>query len=636
MLKKRINNNKSFYYKLYLIHKNKCDKKNIKDIYHISIKNYNYIKKDIQNIFNENFNEKKFNEFFLSNYKMNFNIYKIYDYLLDNNSILKLDKYQKIDFLNIVGTFLELYTCNKNPNRYTINNLSLLIKSNCFIINESTFKENLKLLMFFGNKIIIEVNNNSKIETYYEVFTDKLSNIFCDIKICENIENNKITNSYPKNYNWFIYINYYTLILCQKLYLDYKLLNIINKQYLDEIFNYIPNLNCSKNTIRTGIVAHIINIRFLIALIFKFNNKYIDINIFLFKNIKTLQINFIEPNNDLIFFPDGGIICNNMINYNIIYNLLFPYTFYYLLYNKYHIFEENLNIILRSIFKMLSNIKLINPGLINNKKTSVLYNNLIEYFYIAQYLNILKNNTYLSMLAKYKLNSSNFEHIKSVNLLSVKYTNWSIQLKLPSKYIIGILYDTNNYLNQLLTSKILLFNKISFDNFRQKSIYPGMLFYNKEVINPPGSYVITKFDNMFLKNDNYFISFSKICSQELNLIYNELIFITPYGIIVGYFNIIKLIDGILFMCYNSPIYNNCIDTGILYSDNKCPENIKKKYYIKVDTNILYYNFYFKTHINLLNISFDDYNNIKLKIIIDNKVYDIFLNYTENKIDVLHP
>lgn len=658
MLKYKTDNvNKNFYFNLYIKHKNICNKKNIKTLYYETIQEYKSIKEELKNILKEKFNEKNFNNYFLKNHNiilskktpMIDNI--LYNYLLDIDYKITFNKYIKLDFFELIGKFLEIYTCNKNPNEYTLDKLSQIISENCFV-EEKSFKKNLILLMHMGNKLIINVNKETNIEQYYTIFNDKLLSIYKDIKITDNI----IENIYPKNYNWKIYIKYYTFVLCQKLYLDYKLHNIINKQCLDEIFVYIPNINCAKNIIKFGITAHIINIRYIIAKIFQFNNDYIAINVFLYRNLKNFQINFLDINNELCYYTDGGIICDNIINYNTIQHLLCPYTFYYLLYHKNPLFEENINIILRSLFKILSNVKLINPSLTYNYgTTSLIYNQLIDYYYITQYFGILQDNIYLYALVKNKLNAAhtrNIEYIQSINIVSAKFDNWSIQLKLPSKYII---YYDNTLLNHLILSKIVLFDGIIFDKYRPNLVYPGMIFYKKTLDFVQKPHVITKFTHTYIKEIKHFISFAKICSQELNLIYNELILITPYGIIVGYFNVIKLIDEKLYLCYNSPIYNNYIDAGILYNDTKKNDNCydillynkynnryqkilnmdidsKNKYYTTFGSNILYYNFFYKTPIEIIKFTIDQYEDINIKIRIDSTINIIKLNYIENTVE----
>lgn len=651
---KKMNND--FYYKLYLKHKTilKQETPNSKDIkknFYETLELYNNYKKDFEELLHESFNEQKFENYFIKNYKIknndNSHLYKFIINTLDKNK-LSLNKYTKIDFINIIGKFLEIYPNLEKYTNYDINFIIKNIDDNCFI-SEKLFKHNLILLSCLGNKLIINYNNKIDIISNFNYFNEILLKIYNDIKTFE--DDVIYQYLYPKNYNWTIYIKHYMIILCQKLYLDYKILQNVNKIYLDEIFKYIPNLGFSKKVLRFGINAHCINIRFLIAKIIQYQNDYVNINIFLYRNYKNLQINFINTNTDIIFYPDSGIICNNSINYNSITKLLFPYFLYYLLFNEHVLFKLNFQFLLRSIYKI--NSKLVTPVFLNpHDNTSFLYNTVSRMFQIAKYFNVFKNNYYFKAIIEQKHKYNKIEYIKSINVLYVNFNQWSIQLKLPSKYIYGSMDERYNFLNNILMSKIIMFDNILFDRFKKNIIYPGILFYKNHNVYS-GPYYFTKFTNICHKDINYFISFSKIFSQEMNIIYNEMVFITPYGIIVGYFNIIKLLDEKLYLCYNSPIYDNLIDADMLYNDmvsSNTSSNIStynifyvstedvvsyknSEYYTTVQSNILYYNFFYKTIIKLNRLLIDFYDILHIDMDIDNKNFKIDINCIDNTINL---
>lgn len=643
--------NKDFYYELYLKHK-LIYKNNFLRQYYKTLNRYNKYKEDLKELLDESFDEQKFENYFIKNYKIddndNYHIYNYINLIIDKNKI-NLDKYIKIDFIDIIGKFLEFYPDLEKYSNYDMNFIIKNLDDNCFD-SEKLFKKNLILLSSLGNKLIINYNNKVNSTLYLNCFNEFLLALYNNIK---NADNDGIYKYlYPKNYKWTIYIKHYMIVLCQKLYLDYKISQNINQEYLKEIFNYIPNLGFSKKILRFGVEAHNINIRFIIAKIIQHKNDYINTNIFLYRNYKNLLINFTEHNKNIIFYKDGGIITNNSINYNDVSKLLMPYFLYYMLFNKHDLFRYNFQILLRSIYKIHFNTKLITPVFLHPyDNTTFLYNTISKVFLITKHFNVLKNNYYLkTLLGKTQNNKfNNLEYIKSINVLYANFDKWSIHLKLPSKYIYGYIDERYNFLNNILMSKILIFNNMLFDKFRPNIVYPGILFYNKNK-NYTGQYNFTKFTHIHLIKQNYFISFSKIFSQEMNIIYNEFIFVTPYGIIVGYFNIIKLLDEDLYLCYNSPIYNNSIDVDILYNDVNAVESSmynvfyvptktsekrftykKTDYYTTTKSNIMYYNNFYKTIIKLNRLIIDFYDILHIDIDIDTTNFKININCIENTI-----
>lgn len=651
---------KNMYFKIYIKCKDRLsnnyldyDKSILKKYLKQSIDEYDKLKQDIILIQGKNFNEDKFNSFFsiyqnklLINSKIKIYIkhpscfyYNLkYDYLNIDPPKLILNSDSK-NYIKIIGDFLEIYMTNN----LNINNIPDLITKE-FFKSEEIFKKNLINMCYFGNNIIRMINKKIDIENQHMIF---FNNIL--MHVYNTLQKNKSPNyEYPYQYDWKIYIKYYTLLLCQKLYIDYKFLEVIDKRFINEILIYIPNISCSKNIVRLGLISHIINIRFIIAMIFFYKNEHISINFFLLRINKNIDIYFndLAKSNDLIFFTDGGIAENNIINYSYMFKLIYPQVFYYLLYGNY--FEKNINIILRSVFKILYfYTKKVNPCLLYNyDNLDRLYTDTINFYKHSKDLDILQNNYYIKRI-KHELELNTIEEsvdfLESTYILTAKYKFWNIQIKLHSNYVYGILDNIKkiDLVKQTWLSKIILFREINMDKYLSDGIYPGMIFfqtdeYNKAYFNDPEAtkdpkkmYTLTKVLHGYKILENlYFISYCKVYSQELHLTFNELILVTPSGIIVGYFNLVKLLNDKLYLCYNSPIYNGKIDTGILYKDTLIDiKREKSTFYTNFYSDVLYYNMFYKTIIKLQKIVFDGLD-IYIKIKVDNKNFKINISNNE--------
>lgn len=652
---------KNIYFNIYLKCKNRLNINNLdyenktmlKKYLKQSIEEYDKLKEDIQLIQGNNFNEEKFNSFFsIYHNKLFINpqtkihlkypscfYYNLkYDYLNIDSPKLVLNSDTK-NYIKIIGKFLEIYMTSD----INIDKIPELIYPDHFA-SEEKFKNNLIYICYLGNNIIKTINNKKNVENNHMIFFNSTI-----IHIYKKLHEKPISDhEYPYMYDWKIYIKYYTLVLCQKLYIDYTILGIIDKKYINEILIYIPNLSCSKNIIRSGLIAHIINIRFIIAMIFFYKNEHVSIHFFLLRINKNIDIFFndLAKSNDLIFFTDGGISENNIINYSHMFKLIYPQLLYYMLYGDY--FEKNINIIFRSIFKILYfYTKKVNPCLLyDHDNINRLYIDLIKFYNNINYLKILQDNYYIKKIKselEFNTIEETVEFLESTYILSAKYKYWNIQIKLHSNYVYGILDNVKqtDLVKHTWLSKIILFKEINMERFLNDGIYPGMIFFKTEEYNkssfcdpdaikePKKLYTLTKVLHGYKIFENlYFISFCKVYSQELHLTFNELILVTPSGIIVGYFNLIKLLNDKLYLCYNSPIYDNKIDTGILFKDTLIDiKNEQSSFYTNFYSDVLYYNMFYKTIIKLQKIVFEGLD-IYIKLKIDNKIFKINISNNE--------
>lgn len=565
-----------------------------------------------------------------------------------NNYLDKVDlflKNYKFVFDEKLKTYISLYIKNNKTNSFQDKNFNF----------KNFLKNNWKLGLFILNSLDTQPENN--LSNYIYFFKTNINNLL------EYCKNKKII---LKKHDWFLFASYYPTVLLYKLTVDYKLNLPINKSYIEEIFYFIPKINYSYKIRRYGSNRQILSINYLMALFFKLNNNTKDINIFLNKlnneyDFETFLNNYenskkgfnVVKDKELKdgLYPNGGFLTHQgFCSYNYLLASLYPNIFYNLFFNTG---TESISRILNSFFKICNfKIKKCNPVIISRfGNFNELYNNLFIFNEHVMNLKIFKENKEIQKLHNYIYNLENennyIHYIENFDIISVFYDNWCIQLKNNNNFSYGeIDKENNNILKQIIMNKIILFKDIKIDKFLNHSKYPGVLFYKKykdesetlipEIRNTQTfKYEKTYFSNGLIFENLYFI-FNRVTNKELKIEYSEIVFFLPEGIIVCYFDVKTYLNQDLYLCLNNNlIYQNKIFYGVLYDrilNNPIINENNKYHYIKINKDIIYYNFYIdklfklnfynnKNSTNIvflykkknININIKKYNNISIEI-----------------------
>lgn len=566
-----------------------------------------------------------------------------------NNYLDKVDmflKNYKYLFNEKLKTYMSIYIKNAKTNTFQDKNFNL----------KNFLKNTWKLGLFILNSL--DSQNETNLSNYIYFFKNNIANL---IDYCK-----KEKKSIFKKHDWFLFASYYPTVILYKLTLDYKLKLPVNKNYLEEIFYFIPKINYSYKTQRTGSNMQILSINYLMAVFFQLNNNTKDINIFLNKLNKEYDLNVLLNNyeehkkgsgvvkdKDLKdgLYPNGGFLTHKgFCSYNYLLASLYPNIFYNLFFETG---TESISRILNSFFKICNfKIKKCNPVIISRfGNFNELYNNLFTFNEHVMNLKIFTNNKEIQKLHNYIYNLENennyIHYIEHFDIISVFYDNWCIQLKNNNNFCYGeIDKENNNILKQIIMNKIILFKGIKIDQFLNHSKYPGVLFYKQykdesETIMPEVrntqtfKYEKTYFSHGLIFENLYFI-FNRVTNKELKIEYSEIVFFLPEGIIVCYFDVKTYLNQDLYLCINNNlIYQNKVFYGILYDtvlNNQIINENNKYHYIKIKKDIIYYNFYIdklfklnfynnKNSINIvfsykkknININIKKYNNISIEI-----------------------
>lgn len=566
-----------------------------------------------------------------------------YAYIVDNQEqpigdyqILRIEEY-----LSLLGVFLENYKytindlnqkfINKVKNKYT-----KYTKITKFYSKESDFKEHLKCLWKIGLYLVFHINNKSEPDNIlYKIFETLVEDL---IKECDQYKSNI---HYPFNYDWFLFCSYYTAIMCYKLYIDFKIKRTIDYKYTNQIFIYIPKINYSKNIKRTGSNVAIMSIYYIIGIFFsnyykpqifyKFLKEYFNSDVYK----KEVIIRYVKPNNSHMvegLYPDGGFLVHgNIISYNYLLAYIYPNIFYQLLFKQ---LSSNTIKIFNSLFQIIKiTTKKVNPVIVSrfgrfDEIYNVFYNTIVLYHNLNLFegdKNKLFFNEFYNCFFKNTKQNNGIFFIESVGIMVARFDKWNIQLKINSSIGYGEIDIYNKQiLKQIWMSKILIFDGLDINQFETHSKYPGVLsykeFFNRsEILNiekGTKTFILEKYLTSYgkINKENCFI-YSEIKNTEFKIGYDEIVIITKYGIIVGYFNIHKYKTDDLLLTINSHIYKNNVITGILYSDEYKNPGIKKENndyeYTVVNKNILYYNFIKGTRsdINIYMKSFNKKHNL---------------------------
>lgn len=631
--------------------------KDLKQFLHIAFKELNHVIKEYKDNNISIDNEIEFYKYFYeyikhtkTSYLMSESLYNTYPFIKNMPSIvyykhkyaiknIKIKQGHNLDvdtfdtYINRLGLFLAYYKNTSKNGKFIT---SYEKKNTLETPNQQKFKKALVFVWKLGAYICYKIQNNEKVDKEFEIFNKYFLHIF----------NSCCTEKkFPFGYDWFLFASHYPTILSYKLYLDYKLKNIIEFEYIQEIFKFLPQANYSKHIRRYKSNVAIMSISFIIANLF---NNYNNIHLFhsfmtnfLNSNVyhHEIIINYQEPKNgkfdDGLYLDDGFIIHRNLVSYNYLTAYLYPSLFYKIMFNEE---TKNIEKIFKSLQKFVLPNRKVNPVIVSRYgKFDEMNNVLLEFIENADQLQIEYDNKYIK---KYKDAKNNLLEeiigiyvIESARIVIANFDTWSIQIKINSELAYGEVDIYNKQiLKQISMNKIMLFNDTKLDEFKNHSFYPGVLSYEKYLDNAE-SFTINYGTNTFtfatthytykqLDKNTIFI-YSKIFNKETKICYEEFIMITKYGIIVGYFNIDKQLEDDLNLTVSSSLIESKTNTSILYSDEP---SLAFKYNTaivkKVKKNILYSNLI----IGAPNI-FSSVNigkNIKIVINFD-KVYTITLN-----------
>lgn len=534
--------------------------------------------------------------------------YEKIKYISKFNNENELIDYKPLEFnkyLTIIGCFLEKY-------KFVIVNekkqIEHYLKTNLFNYkkNARKNKDDLRILWKIGAYIVGKLNIKSDIDNKIIVkFNSDVKNIVSKYQSSDN--------KFPFNYDWFIFASYYPTVLCYKIYIDYILLNNINKEYLNEIFKYIPSPNYSKNIIRSGSNVAIMSINFIIGKYFenietpeifiKYLNKFFNSDIFkenilLNYNTKDIKNNIMEG----FYYDNGFIIHKNLVNYNYLIAYIYPTMFFHLIYGN---MDNNFIKLDRALTNFISPyMHKVNPSIVSR------YGTFNEIKKNIDALNDIKNIFKISSDKKDNDNYNKITFIGTTQIVIALFDNWGIQLKIPSN-ILGygeIDVQNNAILKQIWLNKMILFDDLDLDRLENHSKYPGVISYSRyleksEIIQiKTGTKVFTldyNFSAYRKISNNLFYYYSEIVNKEFKIKFSEFVLMTQFGIIVGYFDIEKIIvnnnidNDLLLLTINTPLYKNKIISDVLYSDYTKKENSfynKDNNIVKLGRNILYYNF----------------------------------------------
>lgn len=585
---------------------------------------------------------------------------KKYDFLLSYNQTIKTT-IEKQNYIDVVGLFLEQY---KFRSVLFEQDFFLKFKLHCGenkipYKNSFLFKERLKGLWKLGLVIITYFHNTIEYKDELEFFNSELDKLMnsCEAYMLKSKTLNKLTTHlYPFEFDWYLFCSLYCTVMCYKLYIDYKTIKTVNQKYITQILYYIPQLNYSKNIkrVNTGNVL-VLSVNYIIAHIFLYREDSLQLDSFLNTVLNseiymsTVQLNFVKEGNGL--YPDGGFVSHNNISYNYLMQCLYPLLFHELIFMNT---GPSVSKILSSVFKIFYNkTKKVNPLIISRfGKFDEMYKTLKGFSFsvhlLSEHTDMFKDNYYVNKLNQMMIIQTEATQepqiyiINSIKLISAMYKDWNIQLQVNCNLAYGEADIYNKQiLKQLWLSKILLFKDVDINDYQNHSKYPGVLFYEKnkdesEILQIDKGVTIYSFEYVYYafgKIDQLSaFTYNKIKNLEFGIQFEEFVLITPVGIVVCYLNIVNLQNEKLFLCYDSHIYKNKIQTGLLYNHNKnaTPINEDNKYkFIETESHVIYYNLYIKSKIILNKLQITNDNTKEIQLTINEKVYHIYCNKDNN-------
>lgn len=581
---------------------------------------YNYItKKNKPFIFNMPLLVKNKNDFILGNS------------ILGKKSLPTIFETKKTfeDYFILLETFL----CNYKHNVIKKNFIKSFVQNDVDFRNQKDFKKTLVFMWKLGVFICRELKIGNNPEKEISIFNSYIQTLY---DFCNSDKNKR----FPYGYDWFLFASHYPTVMTYKLFIDYKTKKTISNIYISEILKYIPALNYSRNIKREKSNAVILSINFIAGNLFKNKDK---IHVFnnLIKSIinsnvykEDIVIQYQTPDDtrfvDGLYLDDGFIIHKNLVSYNYLTAYLYPSLFYKIMFD---LETGNIDKVFKAIEWLIVTKRKINPIIVSRYgKFNELQNTITEFI----------NNS---------KNTGNDIKIQNKNILGIKivessryiianFPTWSTQIKINSELAYG---ETDIYnekiLNQITMSKIMFFDNIitsnKYNEFQPNSYYPGVLSYKKFLNKPEEfkiktgtrTYTFDKVKYTFLQLDNNrVIIYNTVTNKKLKLSYEEFIMITEYGLIVGYFNIVKFLNDDLYVVFDTDLINNNVKSEILFCDNetKVEKNVINNSSIKkVNSHVLYHN----TIFNAPNINTEvSINNNDIMLVIDlDKRYNIGLN-----------
>lgn len=516
----------------------------------------------------------------------------------------QLIEFQPFDiYIKRLGNFLANYKHVERDNKF----VTTFIKKNDFEINNQVlFKKTLTFIWRLGTYIVYKINLNEYVDEEINIFNKYINYI---IKLCSKQVN---TKRFPFGYDWFLFASYYPTIICYKLYIDYIKYGNVNEYYIYEILRYIPKINYSKHIRRFKSNVAIMSINYITAHLFKYKDEMYNFHEFII-NIKNsdiyeedILIQYQEPFNDRfidgLYFDGGFIVHKNLVSYNYLTAYLYPSLFYKVMFKTD---SDNINRIFKALVYIVTPNRKVNPALISRYgKFGESENVLEEFIKNTRALDVKYEDGFFQKYMRIRNGIERKEQgirvIESARLVLVNFNTWSMQLKINSELAYGEIDIYNKQiLKQISMSKIMFFDNIDVVEFKKHSLYPGVLSYKQyldsaemfEIDYGTNTFTFIDVKYTFIKLDkNTIIIYSIISNKQTLISYEELVMITEFGIIVGYFNIEKYLKDDLFLTLETEIISSNTDSCILFSDNKEPPEIYNSAIIKkIDRNVLYYN-----------------------------------------------
>lgn len=499
---------------------------------------------------------------------------------------------------------LETFLCNYKHDEIKTNFINSFVEKNVDMKIQKDFKKTLAFVWKLGVFICRELKNGNNSEREITIFNFYIETLY---DFCAKNENKR----FPHGYDWFLFASYYPTIMTYKLFIDYKTKKTISDIYISEILKYIPALNYSKHIKREKNNVAVLSINFITANLFK-NKDKIDIFNDLIKDMinsdvykKDIVIQYETPNDtkfvDGLYLDDGFIVHKNLVSYNYLTAYLYPSLFYKIMFG---LETGNIDKVFKAIEWLIIPKRKINPIIVSRYgRFDELQNTITEFI----------NNS---------KNTGNYIKIENKNILGIKivessryiianFPTWSTQIKINCELAYG---ETDIYnqkiLNQITMSKIMFFDNIikpdQYIKFQPNSYYPGVLSYEKflnkskefKIERGTKTYTFDKVKYTFLQLDNNrVIIYNIVTNNRLKLSYEEFVMITEYGLIVGYFNIVKFLNDDLYLVFDTDLINNNVKSEILFSDDETnvEKNVINNSSIKkVNSHVLYHNTIFNS------------------------------------------
>lgn len=522
------------------------------------------------------------------------------------------------EYITKAGIFLENYK-QKDVKDGFIKTYLKKNKNINVLSKERIFKEHLKFIWKLGLYLTKIINTNSQVPSeHLKLFNDAIENLM------QSFDNTTITK-FPFMYDWFLFANYYTVVISYKLYIQYRLENKIEKRFIYEIYKNLPQINFSKNIKRKESNVAIMAIPYILAKLFQaqmqknteFFTNYLkeltESNIFLEDILINYRQSTVGKLPTGLYFDGGFIVHTNIVSYNYLLAYLFPSLFFEYVLN---IKNSNFNKIFKSINSITApNTTKLNPALVTRFGSfDEIHNSLANFFESYMKLNLTNEDYYFQqaknrfIATERQINLENYQYgikyFDSSNVVIANYPLWSFQYKINSELAYGEVDIYNkNILKQVWMNKIILIHGTPIKKLESHSFYPGVISYRKyleeaeTVLISKGTETFTLKENKYTYKceENLFISYSISTNELFKIAFDEFLLITRYGIIVGYFNIKPLGNqrGDLFLTIdNTNITLNQVKSNILYNDSD-DLNIYQRNtasFTRIKSNILYYNF----------------------------------------------